>query len=79
MYIYTVMSWNPLKPSANGSQTTRNKKHNTKRFSTNAVASGIKQFLIRETCFHRNMCNTSMPPTVCVCCFATKDLTAYQQ
>ena len=75
-----VMSLGPIKPSANECQKTRNKKHETIRFSTTAiyrlrhsktknivsrnVVSGIKQCLIREICFHRNMCKIYSQSTI---------------
>ena len=59
-----------VKPSANERKKTRNKKKETKRFSTPAVyrlrhsetkniVSRIIQCLIQETCFQRNMCETA--------------------
>ena len=63
-----------FKASANELHKTRNENQETKWFSTSMVyrlrhcetksivsrnvVSGIKQCLIRETCFHRNMCKT---------------------
>ena len=66
--------FNITKAKRKGTSKTRNKKHETKRSSTCAVyrlrhyetkknvsrnvVLGIKQCLIREPCFHRNMCET---------------------
>ena len=72
----------------------RNTKQNGFKISTHVVyclrhaktrkgdsrnVSGIKQCLIRETCFSSKRAKQVCRPTVCSCCFGTRDQIAYQQ